>query len=76
MPAYKTREGANRPVFGDLGFSSFMQIKNYLSLTDEQIEAIVYSRPSDFGPDIHEVCRNYPLVTLTRMAEMAATYMN
>ena len=76
VPAYKTREGTNRPVFGDLGFSSYMQIKNLIGLTDEQVEAIVYSRPSDFAPDIHDVCRNYPLVTLTRMAEMAAIYIN
>lgn len=76
IPAYKTREGTNRPVYGDLGFSSYMQIKNLIELTDEQTEAIVYSRPSDYAPDIHEVCRVYPLVTLVRMAEMAATYIN
>lgn len=76
VPAYKTKDGINRPVFGDMGFSSYMQIKNFISLTDEQIEAIVYSRPSDFAPDIHEVFKAYPLVTLTRMAEMAATYIN
>jgi hypothetical protein len=76
VPAYKTREGTNRPVFGDLGFSSYMQIKSLVALTDEQIEAIIYSRPGDFAPDIHEVCRAYPLVTLTRMAEMAAIYIN
>ncbi len=75
VPAYKTREGSCRPVYGDLGFSSYMQIKSLLELTDEQTEAIVYARPSDFAPDIHEVCRNFPLVTLTRMAEMAATYI-
>lgn len=76
VPAYKTREGANRQVFGDIGFSSYMQIKNIISLTDEQIEAIVQSRPTDFAPDIHEVFRTYPLVILTRMAEMAALYIN
>jgi hypothetical protein len=76
MPAYKTKEDFNRPVYGDLGFSSYMQIENLINLTDEQTEAIVYSRPSDYAPDIHEVCRAYPLVTLVRMAEMAATYIN
>ena len=76
VPAYKTREGNSRPVYGDLGFSSYMQIKNLVPLTDEQVEAIVYSRPSDFAPDIYDVFRVYPLVTLTRMAEMAATYIN
>jgi hypothetical protein len=76
VPAYKTREGNARPVFGDLGFSSYMQIKNIIPLTDEQTEAIVYARLSDFAPDIHDIFRAYPLVTLTRMAEMAATYIN
>ena len=75
VPAYKTREGQNRPTYGDLGFSSYMQIKNFITLTDEQTEAIVYSRITDFAPDIHDVFRAYPLVTLTRMAEMAACYI-
>lgn len=76
IPAYKTKEDFNRPVFGDLGFSSYMQIKDLVPLTTEQIEAIVYSRISDFAPDIHQVFRSYPLVTLARMAEMAALYIN
>lgn len=76
VPAYKTREGNTRPVFGELGFSSYMQIRDLVPLTTEQIEAIVYSRISDFAPDIHDVFRSYPLVTLARMAEMAALYIN
>ena len=76
VPAYKTREGMNRPVFGDLGFSSYMQIKDFVQLSNEQVEAIVYSRISDFAPDIYEVFKAYPLVTLARMAEMAAMYIN
>lgn len=76
VPAFKTKEGPNRQVFGDLGFSSYMQIKDLVPLTVEQTEAIVYSRISDFAPDIHDVFRSYPLVTMTRMAEMAALYIN
>ena len=76
VPAFRTREYGNRPVFGDISFSSYMQIKNLVSLTDEQIEAIIHSRPTDFAPDVHEVFKTYPLVILTRMAEMAATYIN
>ena len=75
-PAYKTREANNRVVFGNAGLSSYMQIKRYVELTDEQIEAIIYASPQNFEPDIHEVMRAYPLVTLTRMAEIAATYIN
>jgi hypothetical protein len=76
IPAYKTREANMRPVFGDFALSSYMQIKKYVELTDEQIEAIIHSSPQSFDPDIHEVMRAYPLVTLTRMAEIAATYIN
>lgn len=76
VPAYKTREANARAVFGNAGLSSYMQIKKYIELTDEQIEAIIHSSPQSFDPDIHEVMRAYPLVTLTRMAEIAATYIN
>lgn len=75
VPAYKTKEGSNRQVFGDIGFSSYMMIKDLVPLTTEQIEAIVYSRISDFAPDIYDVFRSYPLVTLTRMADMATLYI-
>lgn len=74
--SYRTKEGANRQVFGDLGFSSYMQIKDLVPLTTEQIEAIVYARISDFSPDIYDVFKSYPLVALTRMAEMATLYIN
>ena len=73
---FRTKEGINRQVFGDLGFSSYMQIRDLIPLSVEQTEAIVYSRISDFSPDIHDVFRTYPLVALTRMAEMATTYIN
>jgi hypothetical protein len=76
VPAYKTREANARVVFGTAGFSSYMQIKKSVELNDEQIEAIMYSSPQSFEPDIHEVMRAYPLVTLTRMAEIAATYIS
>lgn len=76
VPAYRVKETDSRPVFGELGFSSYMQIRELVPLTAEQIEAIVYSSISNFAPDIHNVFRSYPLVTLTRMAEMAAMYIN
>lgn len=76
VEGYKTKEGINRVVFGDLGFSSYMQIKDFVPLNTEQIEAIVYSRISDFSPDIYDVFKRYPLVALTRMAEMATLYIN
>jgi hypothetical protein len=75
VPAYKTKDGASRPVFGDFALSSYFQIKNFISLTDEQSLAIVHST-GNFPPDIHDVMRTYPLVALTRMADTAATYLN
>ena len=74
VPTYRTKEGTNRPVFGDIGFSSYMQIKNLVPLTDEQIEAIIHSGASEYVPDIHDISRAYPLVALTKMADMAARY--
>lgn len=76
VEAFKTKDGNNRQVFGELGMSSYMIAKRFFEFTDEQIEAIIYSKPSDFAPDIHDVMRQYPLVTLTRMAEMVTTYLN
>jgi hypothetical protein len=76
VPAFKTRDGNSRPVYGELGFSSYMLVRDLVSFNTEQTEAIVYSRISDFAPDIHDVFRSYPLVTLTRMAEMAALYIS
>ena len=76
IAAYRTREGTSRPVYGDARFSSYMQIRNLIPLTDEQVEAIIHSGPSDYAPDIHDIFRVYPLVTLTRMAELAATYIS
>lgn len=73
--AYKNKD--QRPVYGDLGFSSYMAIRNLIQLTDEQIEAIVQnSTLNNFSVDIHEIYKQYPLVTLTKMAELAAVYIN
>ena len=76
VPAFRVKDSENRPVFGELGFSSYMQIRELVTLTTEQTEAIVYSNISNFAPDIHNVFRSFPLVTLTRMAEMAEMYIN
>ena len=68
-----------RPTFGELGFSSYMIAKYFTTFTDEQIEAIMYSSLGmENGyktPDIYEVIKSYPLVLLTHMAELAASYI-
>jgi hypothetical protein len=72
VPAYRLKE--DRPTYGDLGFSSYMTVNHFFQFTDEQIEAIVQSRPLDnYTNDLHDILKSYPLVTLARMADMAAT---
>lgn len=75
QPAFRYKE--QRPTFGDIGFSSYMLAKRFVDFSDEQIEAIIQSSAkSDYAGDIHDIMRRFPLVTLTRMADMAATYLN
>lgn len=65
---------SNRRKFGDLYFNSFMIAKQFINFTDEQIEAICFSNSNDgYGGDMYDIRRDYPLVALTRMAEIAAT---
>lgn len=65
-----------RPTFGDLNFSSYMVAKHFFEFTDEQIEAITQSDTKDsYAGDIHDILRSYPLVTLTKMADLAAMYL-
>lgn len=69
---YRTRK--DRTMYGDLGFSSYMTIRHfYTALTDEQVLAICHGSVSDSSIDIYEIRRNYPLVTLTMIAETLVT---
>lgn len=71
---YKTKDV--RPIYGDLGFSSYMIAKRFISLSDEEIEAICHSSYRDaYTGDIHSILKVYPLVTLARMAELAVNYL-
>ena len=73
--AYKYKE--DRPTFGDMGFSSYMVAKHFFDFTDEQIEAITQSDTNaSYAGDIHDIMRSYPLVTLTKMADMVAYYLD
>ena len=69
---YKTKK--DRTVYGDLGFSSYMTVRHfYKEMSDEQILAICHGSVSDNSIDIYEIRRNYPLVTLTMIAETLVT---
>jgi hypothetical protein len=73
--AYRYKE--ERSFYGDLPFSSFMTARKFIDLTDEQIEAIMHATTStSYGGDIHEILRKYQLVALTRMADIAAYYLD
>lgn len=73
--AYRTKE--NRIVYGDLGFSSYMIAKRFISFSDEQIEALVHSTGlNNYSIDIHDILKKYPLVTLTKMADMVVNYLS
>ena len=72
--AYKYKE--HRSTFGDLNFNSYMIAKKFIELSDEQIEAIICADSKDsFGGDVHEILRSFPLITLTKMAELAVNYL-
>ena len=75
VKGYKYKE--DRPTFGDLGFSSYMVAKHFFEFTDEQIEAITQADTREqYAGDIHDILRSYPLVTLTKMACLAAQYLD
>lgn len=74
ITAYRNKE--DRPTFGDIGFSSYMIAKYFLTFTDEQILAICHSTGSNtFAPDMPDILKSYPLVTLIKMADMVVTYL-
>lgn len=76
VTAVRTRE--TRPVFGEIGFSSYMITKKFISnLSDEVIEAICYSGMNQNTLiDSYNIRITYPLVSLATMAEFAAAYCN
>lgn len=73
VSAYRVKE--DRPTFGEIGFSSYMIAKYFVNFTDEQILAICYSRGSEYVADIKDIYKSYRLVTLTKMADSATSYL-
>ena len=54
-----------------------MIAKKFVDLTDEQVEAITQADAKEsYAGDIHDIMRSYPLVTLTKMANIAAMYID
>lgn len=72
--SYRYKE--DRPAFGNLEFSSYMIAKKFINFTDEQIEAITQSGATEsYGGDIYNILETYPLVSLVKMADLAARYL-
>lgn len=66
----------NRPVFGDLGLSSYMLMRKFIDFSDEQMEAIIQQNNlTNYSSDIYEVSKTYPLVTIARMAYEVVIFM-
>jgi len=78
VKSYKVKEPELRFVSGEHGFNSYMIIKDYIRLSDEEISAIVnHHLGMDNGycfKDMNEVCDRYPLVTLLHLADMCSVY--
>lgn len=78
VKSYKIKEPELRMVSGEHGFNSYMIIKNYINLSDEEITAIVnHHLGMDNGycfKDLNEVCDRYPIVTLLHLADMCSVY--
>lgn len=73
--AWKTREGSERPTYGELGLSSYMLATKFITLTDEQAMAIIHAKATDYMVDFHEIAKSFPLLTLTKMADLAVHYL-
>lgn len=71
---YRTKEV--RPTFGDIGLSSYMILKKFIELTDEQALAIIHFKAMDYAADIYDIMKSYPLVSLTRMADIAMQFFD
>lgn len=66
----------NRPIYGDIGFSSYMIARYFFMLTDEQVEAIVNAEfKGGTMNDIQDIRKRFKLVTLTGMADIACYYL-
>ena len=67
--AYRLSE--NRRMYGDVGLSSYLIIRNFFELTTEQVEAIIQTASvNNYSVDIRGVTKKYPLIALVKMAEL------
>lgn len=78
VKSYRIKEPELRMVSGEHGFNSYMIIKDFIKLKDEEITAIVnHHLGMDNGycfKDMNEVCDRYPIVTLLHLADMCSVY--
>lgn len=78
VKSYRIKDPELRMVSGEHGFNSYMIIKDYIKLNDEEITAIVnHHLGMDNGycfKDMNEVCDRYMLVPLLHLADMCSVY--
>ena len=78
VKSYRIKEPELRFVSGEHGFNSYMIIKDFIELNNEEISAIVnHHLGMDNGycfKDMNEVCDRYPIVTLLHLADMCSVY--
>ena len=78
--SYKIAEKPLRYVAGSHGFNSYMRLKDYIKLEDEEIIAIMShhgSADKEYIPnDLDEIYNRYTLALLLHQADMLACYIN
>lgn len=66
----------SRISYGNVGFSSYMQLRNLVPFSDEELEAICNSQlNSGYSIDEAKIKRCFPLVALLSMADLAVSYL-
>lgn len=64
-----------RPIFGEIGFSSYMIARKFFDFSDDElVEAMCFSNVTNMI-DLAEIRKDYPLVLLVTMAEHAVNYL-
>lgn len=71
--AYRNKE--QRPVFGDIGFSSYMIARKFFDLSNDEIVEAITQTTLTSSVDYFEIRSSYKLVPIILMAEIATSYL-
>lgn len=70
---YRAKE--ERPVFGDIGFSSYMIARKFFNLDDDEVVEAIVNSTMESELDSYQIRKAYSLVPFVLMAELALTYL-